>query len=71
MPLPYGYQLYKDRMEIELTADKSNRAVLPAPAIFITDTNGKVLFSYVNPDFKTRPSAELVLSAATLMQAQP
>lgn len=64
-------KLYKDRMEIELTADKSNRAVLPAPAIFITDTNGKVLFSYVNPDFKIRPSAELVLSAATLMQAQP
>lgn len=60
-------ELYKDRMSVELTADKSDRAVLPAPAIFITNTQGQVLFSYVNPNFKVRPSAELVLSAAKLV----
>ena len=60
--------LYKDRMQVELTADKSDRAVLPAPAIFITDTSGTVVFSYVNPDFKVRPSAALVLSAAKLVK---
>ncbi|WP_395339456.1 peroxiredoxin-like family protein [Ningiella sp. W23] len=65
-------KLYKDRMQIELAADASDdseRAVLPAPAIFITDTSGTVLFNYVNPDFKTRPSAQLVLSAAKLVKA--
>ncbi|MGQ8365132.1 peroxiredoxin-like family protein [Glaciecola sp. 1036] len=61
-------KLYKDRMQIELTADKNNRAVLPAPAVFILDTKGQVRFSYVNPDFKVRPSAELVLSAAKLVK---
>ncbi|WP_371194772.1 peroxiredoxin-like family protein [Glaciecola sp. SC05] len=60
--------LYKERMQIELIADNTDRAVLPAPAIFITDTSGTVLFSYVNPDFKTRPSAALVLSAARLVK---
>ncbi|MFC4701195.1 peroxiredoxin-like family protein [Glaciecola siphonariae] len=61
-------KLYKDRMQIELSADTTERAVLPAPAIFITDTKGTVLFNYVNPDFKTRPSAALVLSAAKLVK---
>lgn len=60
--------LYKERMQLELLTDNSDRAVLPAPAIFITDTSGKVLFSYVNPDFKMRPSAALVLSAAKLVK---
>lgn len=60
--------LYKDRMNIELTNDDSKRAVLPAPAIFITNTEGQVVFSYVNPDFKVRPSAALVLSAAKLVK---
>lgn len=59
--------LYKDRMNVELTPDTSNRAVLPAPAIFITNTKGQVVFNYVNPDYKVRPSAELVLSAAKLV----
>lgn len=60
--------LYKDRMNVELTADDSERAVLPAPAIFITNTEGQVMFSYVNPNFRVRPSAELVLSAAKLVK---
>jgi peroxiredoxin len=60
--------LYKDRMNVELTADDSERAVLPAPAIFITNTEGQVVFSYVNPNFRVRPSAELVLSAARLVK---
>jgi len=60
--------LYKDRMNIELTADADDRAVLPAPAIFITNTQGQVVFSYVNPNFRVRPSAALVLSAAKLVK---
>ncbi|MFW8591995.1 peroxiredoxin-like family protein [Glaciecola sp. 2405UD65-10] len=59
--------LYKDRMNVELTPDATDRAVLPAPAIFITNTKGQVVFNYVNPDYKVRPSAELVLSAAKLV----
>jgi len=61
-------KLYKDRMNVELTADITQRAVLPAPAIFILDETGTVQFNYVNPDFTVRPSAALVLSAAMLVK---
>ena len=58
---------YKSKWEINLTSDKtSGTAVLPAPAVFILDTKGKVLFSYVNPDIKTRISPELLYQAAKL-----
>lgn len=61
-------KLYKDRMNVELTADTTQTAVLPAPAIFILDESGKIQFNYVNPDYAVRPSAELVLSAAKLVK---
>lgn len=41
--------------------------VLPAPAIFLVDSDGVIKFSYVNPDYTIRPSPELVLTAAKTM----
>lgn len=59
---------YKSKWDIDLNQqDKSGKAVLPAPAVFILDTSGKVKFSFVNPDFKERLSPELLLSAAKLV----
>lgn len=58
---------YKEKMDVTLPEDLTQRAVLPAPAIFITDTQGQILFNYVNPNFRVRPSAELILSAAKLV----
>jgi peroxiredoxin len=58
---------YKSKWDINLTSNKTTgKAVLPAPAVFILDTNGKVKFSYVNPDFKTRISPALLYQAAKL-----
>ncbi len=59
-------QKYREH-NIPLQYDASERAVLPAPAIFITDTRGRVLFSYVNPDYKVRPPASLILAAAQIL----
>lgn len=53
---------------IGLTKSAEGRPVLPAPAIFMLDKKGQVQFSYVNPDFKVRPSADLILAAATALQ---
>ena len=59
---------YKSSWDIDLNQqDTSGKAVLPAPAVFILDTKGKVKFSFVNPDFKERLSPELLLSAAKLV----
>lgn len=60
-------KIYEIKMGIKLTDDETNnRAVLPAPAVFIVDKKGLIKFSYVNPDFKVRLSAELLLQAAKL-----
>jgi peroxiredoxin len=60
-------KIYEIKMGIKLTDDEAtDRAVLPAPAVFIVDKKGLIKFSYVNPDFKVRLSAELLLQAAKL-----
>ena len=53
---------------ISLTQDDNGKAVLPAPALFFLDSKGVIEFSYVNPDYKVRPSAELVLSVAKVLK---
>ncbi|RDV25672.1 AhpC/TSA family protein [Alteromonas aestuariivivens] len=55
---------------ISLTQDSNGRAVLPAPAIFFVDQKGVVQMSYVNPDYKVRPSADLVLAVAKALRAE-
>lgn len=58
-------KIYEMKMGISLTDDESNnKAVLPAPAIFIVDQEGTILFSYVNPNYKVRMSAEMLLQIA-------
>lgn len=38
--------------------------ILPAPAVFILDQEGKVKFQYVNPDYKERINGDVLLAAA-------
>ena len=53
---------------IPLNKDESGKPVLPAPALFLLDTQGTIQFSYVNPDYKVRPSAAMVLAAAKALK---
>ncbi|WP_303918667.1 peroxiredoxin-like family protein [Draconibacterium sediminis] len=49
----------------EMLSEKSeglNDGFLPVPSVFVTDTNGIIAFEYINPDYKTRLSAELLLA---------
>ena len=55
---------------INLTKDESGNSVLPAPSIFMLNKKGQVLFSYVSPDFKVRPSADLVLAVAKTLKKE-
>lgn len=38
--------------------------LLPVPAVFIVDESGKIEFQYVNPDYRVRVPAEVLLAAA-------
>lgn len=46
--------------------DGSKRRVLPAPAVYIVDSEGLVTFNYVNPNFRVRLEAELLFQAARI-----
>ena len=39
-------------------------ALMPVPAIFIVDKDGKIRFQYVDPDFSRRIDPQLLLAAA-------
>lgn len=43
-------------------SDGLNDGFLPVPSVFVTDTNGKIAFEYINPDYKTRLSGGLLLA---------
>jgi len=39
-----------------------NEGLLPVPAVFVVDQSGTILFEYINPNYKTRLSAKLLLA---------
>jgi peroxiredoxin len=53
------------RYSIDLeAASGETHHVLPVPAVFLLDATGRVQFSYVNPDYRVRVPASVVLAAA-------
>ncbi len=50
---------------IDLEKDSGyDHHILPAPAVFIIDTEGTVKFQYVNPDHRERINGDILLAAA-------
>lgn len=43
-------------------SDGLNPGILPVPAVFVVDTSGNIEFEYINPDYKARLSANLLLA---------
>lgn len=57
-------KLYKG-YGIDLTAASGEtHQELPVPAVFLIGTDGVIDFQYINPDYRVRLSAEVVLAAA-------
>jgi|AntRauTorckE6833_2_1112554.scaffolds.fasta_scaffold00051_8 peroxiredoxin len=52
-------------MGLDLEGDSGyDHHLLPAPAVYILNTEGIVKFNYVNPDYKERINGEVLLTAA-------
>lgn len=47
---------------LKKSSEGENQGILPVPSVFVLDTNGSILFEYVNPDYKTRISRDLLLA---------
>ena len=45
--------------------------ILPVPAVYLVDHDGKILFRYYNPDHKVRLSTEEILAAAKANAPKP
>ncbi|MCA1803590.1 MAG: AhpC/TSA family protein [Rhodothermaceae bacterium] len=57
-------------MDIEAQSGQDHHQ-LPVPAVFITDTDGKIRFQYVNPDYKERISGDILMAALKTFQELP
>jgi len=53
-----GYDL-----DIEDASGKKHH-LLPVPSVFIVDTEGVIVFEYVNPDYRVRIDSKTLLAAA-------
>lgn len=53
-----------DRYSERLLAnsDGLNTGFLPVPSVFVVDKEGKIVFEYISPDYKTRISSKLLLA---------
>ncbi|WP_260679252.1 peroxiredoxin-like family protein [Thalassomonas sp. M1454] len=62
---------YLAKMDLQNPLQKNaageQRLVLPAPAVYVLDSDGLVHFQYVNPNYKVRLAPELLLHAAKLV----
>lgn len=43
-------------------SDGLNEGFLPVPSVFVVDTAGKIIFEYINPDYKTRLTSPLLIA---------
>ena len=50
-------------LDIEDASGKKHH-LLPVPSVFIVDTEGVILFEYVNPDYRVRIDSKTLLAAA-------
>lgn len=58
-----AYEAPKRSMEKLLSySDGANTGILPVPSVFVTDPKGLILFEYINPNYKTRMSAPLLIA---------
>jgi peroxiredoxin len=47
---------------LKLRSEGKNPGVLPVPAVFVVNQEGKILFEYISPDYKTRISGKMLLA---------
>lgn len=50
--------------------NKEATDVLPVPTVMIVDTKGKILFEYINPDYSTRISPELLMANIEVLKSE-
>lgn len=61
-------QVYKSQYNIDIEADSGEtHHLLPVPAAYLIDKQGKIRYGYWNPDYKTRVNTVTLLTEASRM----
>ncbi len=47
---------------LKVSSGGLNPGMLPVPSVFVVNTDGEILFEYINPDYKTRIKGSLLLA---------
>ena len=55
-------------IDLEASSGKKHH-LLPVPAVYLVDTEGKVRFQYVNPDYKIRLNGDVLMAAAKALRS--
>lgn len=61
----YINNLKSYNIDIEKSSGE-NHHILPVPSVFVTDDKGKIVFEYINPNYKERISGKLLLEVAEI-----
>lgn len=59
-PERYENRLFK-------VSNGENKGHLPVPSVFVLDDKGQILFEYINPDYKQRMSAEMLIAVLKVL----
>lgn len=61
---------HSDHKFLDPSRDNNPDQILPVPSLFIVNRKGEIAFEYINPNFKTRITGYLLLSAAKVVAEQ-
>jgi peroxiredoxin len=61
---------HSDHKFLDPSRDNNPEQILPVPSLFIINRKGEIAFEYINPNFKTRITGYLLLSAAKVVAEQ-
>lgn len=59
-----AFKVDNENFQNFLAKNGQTGGILPVPAVYLVDTEARVRFQYVNPDYKTRIDPQTVLAAA-------
>ena len=62
-PERYENRLFK-------VSDGENKGHLPVPSVFVLNSEGLILFEYINPDYKQRMSADMLLAVLKVIKEE-
>ncbi len=60
----------RSKQRLSEYSDGQNPGYLPVPSLFVLNTQGEILFEYINPNYKVRIPADLLLAVLKTLETK-